>query len=146
MPGPNDDDRKQLFIFLVSTRDFVGKHIESGRDSLGTPVIDEDMLPLLRDAWKEFQDGPGIAQAEKQIFGVSDQALIEAGLYGAQLRLKLENALKHRDNYQRRGGPKFLRKAIDAFDHLLDSLIKATGAGEALKELKDILGDNVKGE
>lgn len=144
MPGPSQSDRDALFNFFQTTYHFVGAHMESGRDPQGTLVIEEDMLPLLREAWQEFQGHNVLDQAKGRIFEASDQRLFDAGLYGSQLKLKLQTVRKHDERYQRRGGPGPLVKLIRAIDHLLDSLIAAVGVGEGLKELKDILGDNAK--
>jgi hypothetical protein len=146
MPGPTGSDREALFKFFETTHRFVGKHIESGRDPLGKQVIEENMMSMLMDAWKEFQEQSPLDEAKGRIFEASDDRLLKAGLYGNQLKLKLQTVSNHDERYRRNGGPKLLMKLIGCIDHVLDSLISAIGVGEGLKELKDILGDNAKDE
>ncbi len=65
--------------------------------------------------------------------------MIRFGLFGAQLRLKLELINRLKNERFSLGGSGILKKLIDAIDTLLDSLLAATGLDEALKELSELV-------
>jgi len=71
---------------------------------------------------------------------------IWAGLYGAQLRLKLSVVSYWRRKWNLKVTGKLFKKLLDAINTVLDSLIAATGLDEGLKELKDILSNSVDEE
>lgn len=66
--------------------------------------------------------------------------MVWAGLYGAQLSLKLSLFDHFRSRFLEFGGRRWFKKLIDIIDDLLNSITAATGIDEALKELKELLG------
>jgi hypothetical protein len=140
MAFPNEGDRKLLYEFFMDTHSLLRLLIQEDPGKL----VEEDMLPSLRDAWKEYQEYKPLEEVRENIFYVDPRRLFRAGLYGAQLQVKLRTVQKHRKRFEDDKKPGLLRKLLDCVDHLLDSLIAATGTGEAMKELKDILSDNTK--
>lgn len=141
MPPITAGDREALERFASGVvpllRSLATEHIH-----LFPPELQED----IGAAWKEFEedfDEPGFIAAARDI---RTPRAKWAGLYGAQLRLKLAVVGYWRRKWNASVSTRILKKLLDAIDTVLDSLIAATGLGEALKELKDILGNSVDDE
>ncbi len=146
MPEATVQDRDRLVDFLKDTLSLIAELIAEGKDRQGNRVLPTEFLPSFRAAWREFKEQFSFEQAQATIRTALNDRLVWAGLYGEQLALKLSTVANLRSRYFSLGGGKWLKKLLDAIDRLLDSLIAATGVDEALKELKDILSDNVEEE
>src|SRR5215213_1115881 len=138
-----DDDREKLVEFLKSTlaliRSLATDHLN---------LFPQDLRPTIAAAWSEFEADFNQPQAEATIRAIRSDRAIWAGLYGAQLNLKLAVIQHWRQEWEGTRtsfgfGKKILKKLIDAIDTVLGSIIAATGLDEALKELKDILSNSL---
>jgi hypothetical protein len=138
-----DDDREQLVQFLKTTlvliRSLAIEHLN---------IFVQDLRPAITAAWSEFEADFNQPQAEATIRAIRPDRAIWAGLYGAQLKLKLAVVQHWRQGWEQERanfgfGSKILKKLIDAIDTVLGSIIAATGLDEALKELKDILSNSL---
>ncbi len=143
MPQPTLQDRNRVIEFIRETYALIGELIAEEGNHRGHRVLPEVLLPSFRAAWQKFNEQFPVDRAEATIRQTPDDRFFRAGLYGAQLSLKLSMIARCRSRYFSLGGARLLKKLLDAIDRLLDSLIAATGIDEALKELKDILRDNV---
>ena len=103
------------------------------------PELQED----IGAAWKEFEEDFDESRFVATARDIPSDRAVWAGLYGAQLRLKLAVVSHWHHKWNSSFSTKILKKLLDAIDTVLDSLIAATGLGEALKELKDILSNSV---
>jgi hypothetical protein len=139
----SDDDRDQLVQFLKTTLALIR--------SLATDHLNlfaQDLRQAITAAWSEFETDFNLPDAEATIRAIRQDRAIWAGLYGAQLKLKLAVIQHWQQEWERNRtgfgfGRKILKKLIDAIDTVLGSLIAATGLDEALKELKDILSNSL---
>lgn len=144
MPEPTIQDRERLIEFLGDTLSLIAELLVEGKDCRGHRVLPAEFLPAFRAAWREFNEQFSFERVQTTIRLTPNERLVWAGLYGAQLELKLSTVANLRSQYFSSGGGRWLKKLLDAIDRLLDSLIAATGIDEALKELKDILSDNIE--
>lgn len=141
MPEVTERDREELERFVSGTVDLLG--------SLATEHLDRfpaELRPDISAAWSEFQSDFHRNRAQETARNIRRDRAIWAGLYGAQLRLKLAVVSYWRRKWNLNFSTKILKKLLDAIDTVLDSLIAATGLDEALKELKDILGNSIDDE
>jgi hypothetical protein len=120
-------------------------------------VIYGDRAPDVRAAINEYLDdfirnngASGEPHPETLIYQTSRQSFQRAGFYGAQLNLKERQVTTANRTLRERlsGGVRALwnrpfSKWIDIINNFLSSLMPATGMGEALKELKDCLRDEL---
>lgn len=115
-----------------------------------------DQAPQLQaalDEWlNDFIRKPvaGELHPEVAIYRSSRDQLQRAGFYGAQLAVKERQVTTANDNLRRSLSERvrgFFRrpfsKWVDVINNFLGSLAGATGFGEALKELKDCLRDEL---
>lgn len=144
MREPTIQDRERLIEFLGDTLSLIDELLAEGKDHQGNRVLSAEFLPAFRAAWREFNEQFPFERVQTIIQRTPDERLVWAGLYGAQLELKLTTVAHLRSQFFSSGGGGWLKKLLDAIDRLLDSLIAASGIDEALKELKDILSDNVE--
>ncbi len=116
-----------------------------------------DSASVVRAAIKECLDDfvrrPGVAgevHPETLIYQATRQSLQAAGFYGAQLSVKEAQLTRAnatlRESFAR-GARRFwnkpFKKWVDIINNFLGSLIPAVGLGEAIKELKDCLRDEL---
>lgn len=111
-------------------------------------AIDEYLEDFLRNPSASGQRHP-----EVLIYRASRRTLQRAGFYGAQLEVKERQVATANITLRERlvGGVRRLwrqpfRKWVDIINNFLGSLAAATGMGEALKELKDCLRDELPDE
>ncbi len=111
-------------------------------------AIDEYLEDFLRRT-----DVSGEKHPEQLIYETSTANYQRAGFYGAQLGLKerqvtVANASLRERLVQGAAGlwRRPFRKWVDVINNFLGSLASATGMGEALKELKDCLRDELPEE
>lgn len=135
--------KRLLSQFLKDTLSFLNHLVNEGYDSKGRLLFIEGELDGIRAAWKEFQEDFDLERANGLIKETSASYLLSHGLYGRQLELKLRLISNWHNRFSKMRTKKILLKALDATDTLLDSLTKATGIDEALKEIKDILRNSI---
>jgi hypothetical protein len=141
MPEVSDRDREEIERFVSSTVDLLRsvstEHLH---------LFPEELRQNISAAWGEFERDFNRTRALETARKIRRDRAIWAGLYGAQLGLKLSVVSYWRRKWNLKVTGKFLKKLLDAIDTVLDSLIAATGLDEALKELKDILSNSVDEE
>lgn len=135
------EDRRRLVEFLWRLRDLL-RFLVFARQKLVSPPVAE----LLKRAWYELEGEGRFEQAVEQVErGEWDRALIDHGLYGAQLELKLgvfdradqgvadEEKRPIQRSKRRRGVFKW---ALKAGNVVLESLADSIPGGGAIKEFK----------
>lgn len=131
-----DDPRNTLVDFMETVRIFLNDIVGSNLDSLGQPILfeelREDVVQAWNDAIEHFHD------ATKYVMGLGDKHLYEHGLYGAQLRLKTRIVQHFARRYERQG-KRLLKPLLDVIDDLLDSMLEGVPGGGAVKEMKDAI-------
>ena len=133
--------KSKIRAFLENLYEFLRIAATEQKDPRGRSLFFPELSQSIRDAWSEFEDDFDRHREFDKVDGVSDLDLRLCGLTGKQLDAKLAVIAHHRRHYLRLGGPKWLKRLIDAFDTLLESILKATGIAESIKELKDMLSD-----
>ena len=136
------EDRKRLVAFLWRLRDLL-ELLVFARQELISPHV----AGLLEEAWEELQREGRFEQAVNQVEeGEWDRRLIDHGLYGAQLALKLgifdragegvsrEEEQRFQRSKRRRG---IFKWALKAGNVVLGSLADAIPGGAAIREFKD---------
>lgn len=102
-----------------------------------------ELQPAIAVAWREFNETFDLAAAQDKARAIEPTAAIAAGLFGAQLDLKMVVV----DHWKQKLADRFrfpvLRKLFGAIDTVLGSLFVATGIDHALEEIKDILLNSV---
>ncbi len=140
----NEDESKQMLIqFISEAYGFIARLIQDEKLYFSIfPSAPKELYGSCREAWGELPHSFTIEGATRQIKNASGGLLVKAGLFGAQLKLKLE-ALRYRMSQWTksisRPVSKVAYKVLEAIDTVLDSLVQALGVGEALKEAKDVL-------
>jgi hypothetical protein len=137
-----------MFMETIS----IVEEIEQNADILYGERADE-----IRAAINEYLDDfirntarSGERHPESLIYDTRRERFQHAGLYGAQLNVKerhvTEANAELRDSLGQRSLNLFRRpfkKWVDRINNFLASVVPATGLGEALKELKDCLRDEL---
>lgn len=136
------EDRKRLVAFLWRLRDLLSFLVLTRQE-----LISPDIARLLEEAWDELQREERFEQAVYQVeAGEWDRRLIDHGLYGAQLALKLgifdragegvsrEEQRSFQGSKRRRGVFKWVLKAGNV---VLGSLADVVPGGAAIREFKD---------
>ena len=128
--------------------------------ALQADAIYGDRAAEVRAAIKEYLDdflrhtqASGEKHPEQLIYETPAQRFQRAGLYGMQLDIKERQVTRvnaslreHLAGGVRRLWKQPFRKGIDVINNFLGSLAPATGMGEALRELKDCLRDELPDE
>lgn len=134
--------RKELREFLREVLDFLRATLNEpyGEDGL---LVLKEMEPELKRAWSDFVEDFDFEKVESQIRDTPDEKLQNYGLYGAQLSAKLTLFRRRLGDFFNKKLKKTLGKLLPSIDTILDSLIGATGINEAIKELKELLGNSI---
>ena len=151
----NEDDladvRRRVMYMLADTIDTFVLIGENAEDIFGHrwPEVRSAIEECLDDFWRNTQ-ASGETHPEVLIYSASRENLQKAGFYGAQLDLKEYQVTKVNNSLRGRIGNGVVRlwrrpfkKWVDVINNFLGSLIPAVGMGEALKELKDCLRDEL---
>ncbi len=103
------------------------------------PVISAppELLEIARQAWREFSEEYPLERLLARIERARVNILISHGLYGAQLRYKLD-LVDVASRKAKKGVKGWRKKLIELIDVIIDSL-GPTGIAGGLKELKDAL-------
>lgn len=137
-----DPDRNALVAFLKETTAFLHDLVKEKTDPKSQELLfPKDYHHDIDDAWAEFREHWNFSLAERAIAEAPTTRLHQAGLFGAQLRLKLRLIRELRDLFRRMGGKGILRRLFKAIDNLLGSIGAVTGVGHALEEIKEVLND-----
>lgn len=138
----------RMFMDTIETFSAIDQHAESiygDRSSAVRAAINEYMDDFLRNTTASGETHP-----EVLIYRASRQGFQQAGLYGAQLDIKERQVSGANRTLRQRlaDGARSLwkrpfRSWVDIVNNFLGSLAAATGLGEALKELKDCLRDEL---
>jgi hypothetical protein len=126
--------------------------IEENADVLfGTNAA--DVKEAINEYLKDFirnTSGSGETHPEVLVYKTSREQFQRAGLYGTQLNVKERHVTQAnealRESLTRRVRSLFrgpFKKWVDRINNFLSSIASATGLGEALKELKDCLRDEL---
>ena len=154
MPLSDNDLREvqgrlmEMFMDTIRTFEMIQKNANK---------IYGEKSPEVRAAINEYLDdffhnttNSGEKHPEQLIYETPSRNFQRAGLYGAQLDLKERQVSVVNVTLRKRiaGGVRQLwekpfRKWIDIINNFLGSLASAAGLGEALKELKDCLRDEL---
>jgi hypothetical protein len=138
----------QMLVDTIATLEALEKNAE---------LLYGDRAASVRAAINEYLDdfirnpaAAGQIHPEVLIYRTPQENLQRAGLYGAQLTIKEQQVTRANRSLRERiaGGVRRLfrrpfRKWVDTVNNFLGSLAGATGLGEALKELKDCLRDEL---
>lgn len=137
-----------MFMDTIQTIEAIEKNAD---------VLFDKNADKIREAINEYLDdfirntaGSGESHPENLIYKTTRQKFQRAGLYGAQLAVKerhVTRANKELRESLTQPGRSFFRspfkKWIDRINNFLGSVTSATGIGEAIKELKDCLRDEL---
>lgn len=144
-------DSDRLLAFLDGMSDLFSDVLESDRFFHASSALKVDVASLeaARAAWPEVRqavDRLKDAVAQLDLDSNQSTAVSEFGLSGQLLKHKLtviwECATHLWNRHLGRGQWRIrenFKRAFDAIDALLDSLIAATGCGHLIKEFKDAL-------
>lgn len=137
-----------MFLDTVKTFEVIDEHaaaIYGDRASEIKAAINEYFDDFLR-----APNNSGETHPEVLIYETTREQFQRAGLYGAQLDIKERQVSTANATLRERitrGTRKFLnkpfRKWVDIINNFLGSLASATGVGEALREIKDCLRDEL---
>jgi hypothetical protein len=132
----------------IQTFDLIEQHADTLYGD-GAHDIRAALKEFLDDFWRNTR-ASGERHPEALIYETPRQNFQWAGLYGAQLAVKEKHVSRANATLRARltGGIGGLwrrpfRKWVDVINNFLGSLASATGLGEALKELKDCLRDEL---
>jgi hypothetical protein len=138
--------RDQMLKFVEELHSFLGQTANKPFDYQGKPLILEEMVPALKDAWAHFDGDFSLDKAKFAIYEAPQDRIESHGLYGPQLGAKLSLVQLRLRRFLDGVTKKALLKLIDALDTVLDSIIAATGLDGAIKEMKDLLRNSVDDE
>ena len=141
LPPPSDEDREKLVAFVNDTYELLRVLVQEKVDRKGTQLFPQELQAAIDDGWRQFDQRFSIEEAAGRIQAADSRALFRAGLYGAELRLKLGVVDWLKKRFLEVGGARLLSRLFGGIDTVLDSLLAVTGIDHALKELKDILND-----
>jgi hypothetical protein len=140
-----------MFMDTITTVETIAGHADTLYGEQATSVraaIDEYLNDFLRQTQASGEKHP-----EQLIYETPALLFQRAGLYGMQLDIKEHQVSRVNATLREQlaGGVRRLwmpafRKWIDVINNFLGSLAPATGMGEALKELKDCLRDELPDE
>lgn len=138
----------QMFMDTIATFELIEQNAEAMYGDRAPDVraaINEYLNDFLRNTAASGEEHP-----EVLIFRAPRQNFQRAGFYGAQLRVKERQVLNANATLRERitGGIREFwnqpfKKWVDIINNFLGSLAPATGVGEALKEIKDYLRDEL---
>jgi|SRR5579863_10453646 len=130
--------KEALTRFINAVRSFLGELIEGeNKDRLGGELFYPELRGQMKAAWPEIK---GEFAKVLTALGKGDRkaALIEHGLFGKQLRFKLDVSRHLYKVYKLIGpGKRILKQLLDSIDAVLDSIFDALHVGKAIKEFKD---------
>lgn len=129
--------RPVLAAYIISTRDFLADLVQQKLHPNGDELFHQELVSPLREAWSEAV--PQFQIVANETLRLTDPMLGDCGLFGAQLRFKLSVVRFLHRRYLEIPGVGPLRRLIDAIDTLLESILKAVGVGEGVKEIKDYI-------
>lgn len=143
--------RKRVLLMVMDTIETVKLINENSPMLFGessdhvSKAIDEFLIDFIDNPNQSKQIHP-----ERLIYAATREKFQDAGLYGAQLSLKerqvTESNKAVRESLAKNDRSFFrspFKSWIDRINNFLGSVIPATGFGEALKELKDCLRDEL---
>ena len=133
-----EDDKQLLHNFVSELFEWLDWcHASRGYDSpSGWPILHplNRFQPEAAEAWFEFSRTQPIDSFHGRIAEASEDQLISAGLFGAQLRYKF-GVLRDRARRALVGNSRAKERFADFLETLIESLLDLLGAGTAVKEL-----------
>ncbi|MEL1264891.1 hypothetical protein [Pseudoxanthomonas putridarboris] len=145
-----DQVRRRVFHMYMDTIETFRLMTRHADELFGTqgPMVRSALEEWLRD-FVDDTGSSGERHPESQVYGASRESLQKAGFYGAQLDLKERQVSEANTTWRERmrnlgrAWRRPFKKWVDVINNFLGSLIPAVGAGEALKELKDCMRDQL---
>ncbi len=136
-----NDDKEKIIRFLFEVRRFLSLVLETGEDSKGKFLFIKELHSSLRETWVVVEPYFDVAIGNSR--NVTKDRLVQHGLVGIQLDMKIEifNFMKRK--YKSVGGKSILRRLFDAIDTLLESILAAIGVGGAISEFKDSVKNSI---
>jgi hypothetical protein len=132
----------------IATFELIEKNVEAMYGD-SAHDIRRALKECLDDHWRHTSKS-GETHPESLIYKASKENFQRAGFYGAQLDIKERQVLQSNRTFRERlaqGVRQWWRrpfkKWVDTINNFLGSLTSATGLGEAIKELKDCLRDEL---
>ncbi len=132
------EDRESLIDLMESIYHWVG---DSHNDHQFSPRADWLTIRPFRfvrtqaaNAWMEFQETNPLERFIGALRETREEALIQVGLWGEQLRYKLD-LLRYLAIRALGGKRRAMEKFTELLEVLLDSLLELLGFGEPIKEL-----------
>jgi len=139
------DDREKLQKFIAQVyawldASYAASFRASAESGSPWPPIraHHQLQELATAAWREYERDHPLADLQRRIAQLPQETLVSHGLYGTQLEYKLAT-VDFAANRAARAMPGWLRKLLELIDNLLESILKALGADNALKEIKDAM-------
>ena len=136
-------DKSLLSHFVIALKRLL---LTISHDGYGALAQEPTSLRIIPELLEYAQDATGElveqGHVERLLAAIETTELENLGLHGLtgqQLRFKLQTIHTRETRFRLIPWLWNLRRLIDTIDNLLDSIIKAVGAGDAVKELKDAL-------
>ena len=139
--------REQIAFFLTDCKATLRELLPRMESHIDWDFFDGQTFRELMEAWEEFDAvwNENWPHYQARIFETSKRALEEAGLFSKQLiaKINIYKRLKEKALGQiEKSKPHFKRifaALIAAINNALQSIQAATGIGEALREIKDLM-------
>ena len=113
-------ERVQLITFVRDTHRLLAQLVRRKRDPKGKPLFPRVFHKEINAAWSQFSNRFSLDRAATQILSADDAHIAAAGLYGAELVLKLSVVKRLRRLFNRTGGKRLLARLFNAIDNVLD--------------------------
>ncbi|MBI2586406.1 MAG: hypothetical protein HYW28_11155 [Rhodospirillales bacterium] len=135
---PKESDRDLLASFFRQLQRFLYQFTFEPGKLLEKVNFVETAQPHLRTAWNDGKMTAHFEVASQVVKEVSVERLSDAGLTGVHLRAKLAILQSWADTFIRERTLRALFRVFKNINSFLGSFVQASGAGEIIKEFKEM--------
>jgi hypothetical protein len=134
------NDLEKIRVFLAHLYAWLAASygVPAGESPWPLISVRSELQDVAAAAWRDYQRGYPLGALQLHVLELSPDTLRRHGLYGAQLTYKLAT-IDFAASQAFKGLSGWLRKLLELIDNLLESILKALGVDDALKEIKDSL-------
>lgn len=142
-----NNDKQLILGFVHDLYDWLEISFLHKRSEHKWPVIYviEDLREDAEAAWAQFKEDYSKKTSTRSVSHFSKRRLTSHGLYGVQLKYKLQTVEIAANNVKSKK-PGWKKKFLDVLDNLLESIGDGLPGYGALKELKDSLSIGIDEE